>query len=1011
MRRQFYTAAAIRMDAFASPPPVFVPAADRVAVSRLAAFMRYCGAPVDQHRFYRFSITEPDRFWRLLLDWSELPIEGDPQPVCTGGSCEHASFFPNLRLNYAEVLLTGADDAPAIAAHHSNRATERMTRGELRRAVGRVAAGFQELGVQPGDRVAAIAHNDAASVIACLAAAAIGASFCCAPPEMGEAAILSRFAQLGPRLLLGHTAAGGQSIGERVAAVAAGLPSLAAIVTLDQGELPNRAAVPTRQLTELMAASRPMLSDWPRLGFNHPLFILFSSGTTGMPKCIVHGAGGTLLEHLKEHRLHCDIGPGDRLFFHTSCAWMMWNWQLSALASGAELVLYDGAVNGPETLWHIAAAERVTHFGTSPAYLKLCQDQGYEPARAVELGSLRAVMSTGSILYDRQYDWFARAVGKLPLQSISGGTDIVGCFVLGSPILPVWRGEAQCVSLGLDVRALPDPGQTRAGCGELICANPFPSRPLGLFGDTDGSRFHEAYFAKNRGVWTHGDTIEITERGTARIHGRSDGVINIRGIRIGPAEIYPVLQEFPEVAQALAVAQHDEREPGGMRMVLLATPSPNRQITPDVAMRIRRTIGARLTSAHVPAVIADVAELPVTHSGKLSETAATAAVNGETARNRQALRNPDCLDALARHPALRRWREPPHRFASLPADAPLEVRLTAIWEELFGIAPIRSDDDYFELGGDSLLAVTMMAAIEQATGRDLPLTVLLETRTIRGLADLIRSGPEAASSNLVQVSGGTGRPIFFLPGLSGTVLEQHGLLRRLNTSRPLYAVQAPGVDGAQTPQEQVQAMAELYVDAIRRVQPHGPYALVGYSFGGLVAYEMARRLAAAGEAVEPVALLDTTIHPRFLPVGMRLRRRLRQVRLIRQGVRGQRLPAALRYLAREARHLLDGMRLRFGGATELSFGDTVELPLHLQRVRDACGAAFIAYRPPRYDGEVVFFRASQRPAREVDPVPAWRRLAAHVEVEDIPGTHFALIEEPSVDHVAAALLRRFASPA
>jgi acetoacetyl-CoA synthetase len=547
------------------------------------------------------------------------------------------------------------------------------------------------------------------------------------------------------------------------------------------------------------------------------------------------------------------------------------------------------------------------------------------------------------------------------------------------------------------------------GRGELVCANPFPSRPLGLFGDDDGSRFHAAYFARNPGVWTHGDFIEITERGTARILGRSDGVMNIRGIRIGPAEIYQVLQDFPEVSQALAVAQQDEREAGGMRMVLLITPSPGRQLTPEVAMRIRRAIGARLTAAHVPAVIADVAELPVTHSGKLSETAATAAVNGEVARNRAALRNPACLDALARHPALRRWREPPQRFATLPPEASLETRLTAIWEELFGIAPIRPDDDYFELGGDSLLAVTLMAAIETATGQDLPLSVLLETRTIRGLAALLRSDGEAPPANLVQVREGSGRPVFFLPGLSGTVLEQHELLERLDTPRPVYALEAPGVGAAQQPRDRVQEIAAAYIDAVRRVQPEGAYALIGYSFGGLVAYEMARQLTRSGETIERVALLDTAIHPRFMPFRMRLRLRARQFRLIHQGMRGREIRVALRYLARELRRMFEGLLLRFGKtSSSLAFGDPLQLPSHLQRVRDACGAAFIAYRPPRYEGEVLLVRASERTGREADPLPMWRRVAARVEVEDVPGSHYALFADPAVDRVADALGRRLA---
>jgi acetoacetyl-CoA synthetase len=413
-----------------------------------------------------------------------------------------------------------------------------------------------------------------------------------------------------------------------------------------------------------------------------------------------------------------------------------------------------------------------------------------------------------------------------------------------------------------------------------------------------------------------------------------------------------------------------------------------------------------LTAAHVPAVIAEVADLPITHSGKLSETAASAAVNGETARNRQALRNPACLDAIARHPALRRQRQALRLFASLPSDTPLEVRLTTIWEELFGIAPIKPDDDYFQLGGDSLMAVSLIAAIEEATGQALPISVLLEVRTIVGLTDLLSGEMQASPGNPIQVRAGEGRPIFFLPGLSGTVLEQHGLLRRLTTPRPLYALQAPGVNGSDPLESTVPSIATCFVKAVRRVQPHGPYAIVGYSFGGLVAYEMACQLSEAGEELEHVVLLDTAIHPRFLPLRARIRRRMRLFGLIHQRMRRLRKLAAFRYAVRELRHLVNGVRLRLG-AHEVHLGDKLRLPPELERVRAAFSAAFISYRPRRYGGTLLFVRASERPAKDADPLPLWTSIAARVEVEEIPGNHYALIEEPAVERVAAILLRRF----
>ncbi|HWO46828.1 MAG TPA: AMP-binding protein, partial [Solirubrobacterales bacterium] len=351
----------------------------------------------------------------------------------------------------------------------------------------------------------------------------------------------------------------------------------------------------------------PLPEGWERFPFNHPLFILFTSGTTGPPKCIVHGAGGTLLEHLKEHRLHGDLRPADTLFFQTSAAWMMWNWQLSALACGARIVVYDGPIAEPGTLWRIVAEEDVSVFGTSPPYLQLCQDSGYSPRRADPPRALRSVLSTGSVLRDWQYDWVAEEVGPVKLQSISGGTDIIGCFVLGHPDLAVKRGTIQCRSLGLDVQALASEATpSGSDIGELVCRNPFPSRPLGFLGDGDRSRFHDAYFSQNEGVWTHGDLIEFDGDGRARIHGRSDGVLNIQGVRIGPSEIYQALREVPEVVEAMAVEQ---RRPEGARLVLLAVLREGADLDADLGKRIRETIAGQTTPLHVPELVVGVAEM------------------------------------------------------------------------------------------------------------------------------------------------------------------------------------------------------------------------------------------------------------------------------------------------------------------------------------------------------------------------------------------------------------------
>ncbi|HEY8502176.1 MAG TPA: AMP-binding protein, partial [Solirubrobacterales bacterium] len=490
------------------------------------------------------------------------------------------------------------------------------------------------------DRVVAIAANNSEAIVGALAAATLGATFSSAAPEMGAAAILSRFEQLSPKLLMANLG------GSELQAVVESLPTLEALVALGEGAAPAGIGLPIHRLADLASAppTEPLPEGWERFPFNLPLFVLFTSGTTGAPKCIVHGAGGTLLEHLKEHRLHGDLRPEDTLFFQTSAAWMMWNWQLSALACGARIVVYDGPVAGPGTLWRIVAEEGVTVFGTSPPYLQLCEDSGFSPRREAPARSLRSVLSTGSVLRDWQFDWVAEEVGPVKLQSISGGTDIIGCFALGHPDLPVRRGMLQCRSLGLDVEALATE-TTPAGTaiGELVCRNPFPSRPLGLLGDEGGSRFHDAYFSQNEGVWTHGDLIEFDADGQARIHGRSDGVMNIQGVRIGPSEIYQALREVPEAEEAMAVEQ---RRDAGARLVLLVVLREGAALDSELTLRIRQTIGRRTTPLHVPELVVAVAEPPVTHSGKRSERAGRDAVEGRAAANERALANPGSLAAI-----------------------------------------------------------------------------------------------------------------------------------------------------------------------------------------------------------------------------------------------------------------------------------------------------------------------------------------------------------------------------
>ena len=634
----------------------------------------------------------------------------------------------------------------------------------------------------------------------------------------------------------------------------------------------------------------------------------------------------------------------------------------------------------------------MTVFGTSAPYLKLCQDHDLRPAG--DFRPLRSVLSTGSILFDAQYDWVTENVKHVPVQSISGGTDIIGCFVLGSPNLSVFRGEAQCRSLGMDVQSLGEPGQP----GELVCRNPFPSRPIGFWGDPDGSKFHAAYFSQNPGVWTHGDYISFTPDGSARLHGRSDGVINIRGIRLGPADIYAVLQNFPAIKEAMAVEQRVPDDPGESRLVLLVVLQPGATLDADLMLAIRKAIGRECSPTHVPAVIASVAALPTTHSGKRSESAARAAVNGEAVKNADALANPECLEAIARHPALQ--AAAPQAQQDI-GDGSLERQLQAIWEAAFGFAPIAEDDDFFELGGHSLLAMSIFARIKEQFGRTMPIVTLFQAPTIRLLATVMRASTEDRFSCLVPVLPGSGRPLFVVHGLSGTVLELARFLNAMRGGPPVTVLQANGLDPDCPPQATVEEMAALYLQEIRSVQPNGPYALGGFSFGGLVAYEMACRLAAAGEQVDVLALIDTGVHPRNLAWPEWVAFRARRLGLLWRGLISN--PRAA--IAAEYNGIRIGVLLRLGIRPRWVDPVLEHMPPVLQGVRAACEVGVCAYEPGRYHGHVTFFRATSRDPRICDPLIIWRRLA---DVESVPieCRHLELVQPPYVMTLAAALRSR-----
>ncbi|SAK67886.1 acetoacetyl-CoA synthetase [Caballeronia fortuita] len=1003
--------------------PLYTPSPETIAASRMTAFTQAFEKVTHEHfadypALHAYSVREYRQFWKCFLESARgLEWSGSDEPVCIGNRCETARFFPHVELNYAENLLgkrIAPDDAPAITSCFADGRRVTYTRGELRERVVRLAQALSALGLKEGDRVVAIMRNDCDAITAALAVTALGATLSTAAPENGVQAILDRFAPLDPKFMFAHTMQRpfdtGGSLSGHVAAVATQLPSLTDIVCLDDTELPSSVTQRQHEIRSLIARGDAMRFAWKRFPFNHPLFIMFSSGTTGKPKCIVHGAGGTLLEHVKEHRLHSDFGPGDKLFFHTSCSWMMWNWQLSVLASGVEIVTYDGPVAAVDTLWRLIADERATVFGTSPAYLKMSEDAGIEPGKQFDLSALRAMMSTGAVLYDSQFEWVYKHVKPLQLQSISGGTDIIGCFVLGNPNLPVYAGEAQCRTLGLDVQAF-DQGASTIMPGELVCTNPFPSRPLGFFGDDDGSRFHKAYFAANEGVWTHGDVIEFSPQGSARLHGRSDGVLNVRGINVSPGEIYRILSEIHEIRHAMVVAQTGANAgDAGQRIVLLLVLRPGAQFNAALAARVRRDLTRQGSAALVPDVIVQVDGLPVTHNNKPSEAAARDAVNGLPARNVSSLANPECLDQIREHPSLTRVKR------DLPAPGQsaqeIEAYLCALWEQHFSFSPIGRDDNFFELGGHSLLAARMLADVQRATGRTLPLATMILAPTIARLATVLAADPNARAgdSTLVQMRAGSGRPLFMVHSITGSVMECLTLAGMLQSERPVYGLQALGLDGDAAPQKSVEEMARGYVQRMREVQPSGPYALVGYSFGGLVAFEIAQQLVAAGEKIEMLCLLDTYIHTHCLPISLWTRyqagvlvERLRELRSLEAGAR-------FGFVRGKAAAMTNRVRGRMGKQTHRQADDVADLPPVLQRVRESMQAAMATYKPRRYDGgPIVYVRATQLDESRSDPLPVWQRVAKHgVQVMPVAGRHTDLVVEPHLATVAQTLTNALA---
>ncbi len=646
--------------------PLWQPSRERIAAANLTRFMaevgRDWGSAAGSYRdLYGWSIAQPEQFWQSV--WSFCGVIADTRGDVVLLNSERmpgAQFFPKARLNYAENLLRRRDDTEALVFRGEDRVKRRMTYDQLYDRVSQLVQVLLGMGIQPGDRIAGYVPNMPETVIAMLAAASIGAIWSSCSPDFGPRGVVDRFGQIGPRVLF--TADGYYYNGKahdslaRVAEFLPELPTVERVIVFPYTrQSPELLAVPGAvMLPDLIDKYPPRDIPFAGLPFNHPLFIMFSSGTTGVPKCIVHGAGGTLLQHLKEHRLHSDIHPGDRMLYFTTCGWMMWNWLISGLASEATLLLYDGSPFHPDgnILFDFARDERCTFFGTSAKFIDACGKAGLKPMGTHDLPALRTIASTGSPLLPESFDYVYDAIKKdVCVSSISGGTDIVSCFVLGNPIGPVWRGEIQARGLGMAVEVWDEDGISRRGQkGELVCTLPFPSMPIGFWDDDGGERYRAAYFDKFPNVWCHGDYIELTEHDGVIIHGRSDATLNPGGVRIGTAEIYRQVEQLPEVEESLVI---DQEWQGDTRIVLFVCLRAGLTLDDALAQKIKTQIRTNTTPRHVPAKIVQVADIPRTKSGKIVELAVRNIVHGWPVKNREALANPEALELYKDLPELK----------------------------------------------------------------------------------------------------------------------------------------------------------------------------------------------------------------------------------------------------------------------------------------------------------------------------------------------------------------------
>ncbi len=643
--------------------PLWSPSPDRVARANITRFASAASAltGTDLSNYadlHRWSIGDPSAFWDLIWrDTGVIGERGEPPFLLDAEQMPGARFYPNARLNFAENLLRFDDDRVALVGRLENGQRTTLTYAELRAQVASLARRLRELGVAPGDRVAAFMPNVPETVVGMLAATSLGAVWSSCSPDFGVAGVLDRFGQISPKVLLACDGYfyNGKTIDSRdvVNSILASIGDIENVIHVPVAGTGTFDVAQTVHAYADVVADRAATLEFAHLPFDHPLYIMYSSGTTGIPKCIVHAAGGTLLQHAKEHVLHVGLKREDTLFYFTTCGWMMWNWLVSGLTVGATLVLYDGSPfhPAPEAVIDLAQEERLTVFGTSAKYISALEKAGVKPAATHDLASVHTILSTGSPLSHEGFKYVYRDFKQdVCLASISGGTDIISCFALGNETLSVHEGELQCAGLGMDVAFYDDSGDAATGVrGELVCRQPFPSMPTGFWNDPDGARFHAAYFDRFANTWAHGDYGEATPRGGVIIYGRSDAVLNPGGVRIGTAEIYRQVEKVHAVVDSICVGQDWEDD---VRVVLFVVLRDGTTLSAEIEAEIRRTIRANATPRHVPAVIAQAPDIPRTISGKIVELAVRNVIHGLPVKNQDALANPEALEAFGNRPEL-----------------------------------------------------------------------------------------------------------------------------------------------------------------------------------------------------------------------------------------------------------------------------------------------------------------------------------------------------------------------